>query len=326
MSLGHLKAFYRSATHRADVVYVCYPGIVLAAWLGLPFVRSRYQAIYLDAFISLYDTIVCDRRLLRPGQLVAKLLFALERKALTTATTVIVDTPENADHYASLFNLPTTRFQVVPLGIPPLAPTSDAPEPPSDSPLRCIFVGTFVPLQGVPVIVEAIRVLGDEPGIEFVFVGDGQDAGCLDSYLGSHPAENVTWHRGHFATDFVAAQIENADVCLGVFGDAEKTQRVLPYKLYYYLALAMPVVTASGTTSERILAECARNEEAPPLSVVPAGDAAALANALRRLRDDRSGLAALGRAGRRYYERALSEPVIERQLEAMFELTETRND
>ncbi|MBT8087787.1 MAG: glycosyltransferase [Gammaproteobacteria bacterium] len=325
MLLAHLRAFYRSATHRADAVYVCYPGIVIAAWLGLPFIRSRYRAIYLDAFISLYDTVIHDRRLLKPGQLAAKLLFALERRALATATTVIVDTPENADHYASLFNLPAARFQVVPLSIPPLVPIGVAPKPAANSPLRCIFVGTFVPLQGVPVIVEAIRLLSDEPGIEFVFVGDGQDAGCLDAYIESRSAKNVTWHRGHFPTDFVAEQIQRADVCLGVFGDAEKTQRVLPYKLYYYLALAMPVVTSSGATSERILAECARQEESAPLSVVPAGDAVSLANALGRFRDDRSGLAALGRAGRQYYEDALSEPVVARHLQTLFELTEIGN-
>ncbi len=69
------------------------------------------------------------------------------------------------------------------------------------------------------------------------------------TYIESSASTKVTWHRGHYPTDFVVEQIRNADLCLGVFGAGEKTQRVLPYKLYYYLALAMPVVTASSATT-----------------------------------------------------------------------------
>ncbi|NNF41124.1 MAG: hypothetical protein HKN64_07075, partial [Woeseiaceae bacterium] len=182
---GHLRAFYRSLRHRSEAAYICYPGIVLANWLALPFVRSRYERIYLDAFISLYDTIVCDRQLLNAGNPVAKLLFSLEKRALTIATTVLVDTPENARHYSELFDVPLARFHAVPLSIPPLPAASAPRRSGNDVALRCVFVGTFVPLQGVPVIVEAVRRLADDAAIEFVFIGDGQDAHCLEDYLES---------------------------------------------------------------------------------------------------------------------------------------------
>lgn len=317
--LGHLKSFYRSATNRADAVYVCYPGIVIAAWLGLPFIRSRYRAVYLDAFISLYDTTVRDRGLFSPGSLAAKALFALERRALRVATTVIVDTPENADYYTALFNLPATRFRAMPLSIPPFSPAGSSPDETTGPRLRCVFVGTFVPLQGIPVIVEALKLLVRETDIEFVFVGDGQDANFLEEYIASCAAGNVTWHRGHFSTEFVVEQIRGADVCLGVFGAGEKTQRVLPYKLYYYLALAMPVVTASGATTTRILADCTRSGGAAPLAVVPAGDPHSLARTLLRFRDDPAEFTGLGSAGEAYFRRALSDSVIERALTELLE-------
>ncbi len=177
---GHLRSFYRSLANRSDAAYLCYPGIVLANWFGLPFVRSRYKALYLDAFISLYDTIVRDRRLLKAGNPAAKLLFAMEKRAIKVATAVIVDTPENARYYSELFDVPLARFHAVPLSIPPLPAASAARRGGSGTPLRCVFVGTFVPLQGVPVIVDAVRLLADDPDIEFVFVGDGQDAHCLE--------------------------------------------------------------------------------------------------------------------------------------------------
>ncbi len=323
LTIGHLKTFYRSAAHRCDAVYVCYPGILIAAWLGLPLVRSRYKLVYLDAFISLYDTVVLDRCLLKPEGFPAKLLLAMERRALNVATTVIVDTPENAAYYRELFDLPLKKFRVVPLSIPPMSPEDVKIRQRPESRLRCVFVGTFVPLQGVPVIVEAIKLLAGDPDIEFVFVGDGQDAKPLEEYVNSSPSENLSWHRGHFPTDFIVGQIRNADLCLGIFGEGAKTQRVLPYKLYYYMALAMPVITASSVTVERMLAECAAKDQPEPLQTVPPGDARALAGALRQLRDNRSELLSLGKAAGQYYQQALSEPVIQQQLTEIFRETES---
>lgn len=318
-SWGHLCSFYRSLTNRSDAVYLCYPGIVLANWLGLPFVRARYKTLYLDAFISLYDTIVCDRRLLKAGNPAARLLFSLEKRALAVATTVIVDTPENARYYSELFDVPIARFHPIPLSIPPLPAASASRR--EGTPMRCVFVGTFVPLQGVPVIVEAIRLLADDRDIEFVFVGDGQDAQCLEAYVESSATATVTWHRGHFTTDFLVEQIRAADLCLGVFGAGEKTQRVVPYKLYYYLALAAPVITAKSLTVERLIADCAETGESRPLAAIPAGDAPALAKALRHYRDHRAELVDLGLAAGRYYERALSDAVIREQLVELFQAT-----
>ncbi len=321
LTWGHLREFYRSLRHRSDVGYICYPGIVLANWLGLPFVRSRYKALYLDAFISLYDTIVRDRRLLKAGNPAAKLLFAMEKRAFTVATAVIVDTPENAQYYSELFDVPLARFHAVPLSIPSLPAARVARRKDNGAPMRCVFIGTFVPLQGVPVIVDAVRLLADDPDIEFVFVGDGQDAHCLEDYIESSATAKVTWHRGHYPTDFLVEQIRDADVCLGVFGAGKKTQRVLPYKLYYYLALAAPVVTATSLTVERLSADCAEPGETPPLAAIPAGDATALAAVLRHYRDHRAELVDLGHAGRRYYECSLSDAVIREQLAELFRAT-----
>lgn len=326
LSWGHLRAFYRCLTQRSDAVYICYPGIVITAWLGLPFIRARYGRLYLDAFISLYDTVVCDRRLLKAGNPVAKLLFALERRALNVATTVVVDTPENARYYSELFGVPLARFHAVPLSIPPLPPADVARGESSAMPMRCVFVGTFVPLQGVPVIVDAVRLLADDPDFEFVFVGDGQDARYLEAFLESSASGNVSWHRGHFPTEFIAREVLGADLCLGVFGKTEKTDRVLPYKLYYYLAMAAPVITASTSTAKRMLADSSAGGDGQPLAVVPAGDAQALADALRHFRSHGAELEDLRGAAGRYYQRALSDAVVRERLSEVFEVTSARRD
>jgi glycosyltransferase involved in cell wall biosynthesis len=320
MLLGHFKVLIYSLRHKAEAVYVCYPGIFVTVCLGLPFFRSRYLHLYLDAFISLYDTVVHDREILKASSVLAKILFALEKRAFTVATCVIVDTPENAQYYSELFQLPVEKFVPVPLSIPPLVPSKTPVDGQPAARLRCVFVGTLVPLQGVGTIVEAISLLGQDSGIDFVFVGDGQDAEYLQNHIEVSNADNVFWHRGHFSTEFVSQQITLADLCLGVFGEGPKTQRVLPYKIYYYLALAKPVLTAATGVTDRIGKQCQQLDEHEPFAVVPAGDPRALADALLRLRDDPARFASLGEAGGSYYRRALSESVIEQSLQEMFEV------
>lgn len=311
---GHIKVMVRTLRHRATSVYVCYPGIAIAVWLSLPFVRGRYPVVYLDAFISLYDTVVLDRRLLDEGSLLAKSLYRLERRAFATADAIVVDTPENAQHYARLFGLPRKKFCVIPLCIPPMEAASPPATEHERAALRCLFVGTFVPLQGIPTIVAAMKILTDDSNLEFVFVGDGQDAHYLDEYLASSNDARVTWHRGHYPTPFVIEQISNADVCLGIFDDGPKAQRVLPYKVYYYLALGRPTVTAATASSQRISAECADAAMPPPLQLVPPGDPEALALKLSSLGNNRDELTRTGRAGRDYFRRVLSDPAIMKSL------------
>ena len=141
--IGHIKVLFYSLQHRADCVYVCYPGIFLAAWLGLPFMRKRYPVMYLDAFISLYDTIVYDRRILKEDSFLAKILYRLEKRAFEAATVVVVDTPENVQFYSELFGIPSDKFYAMPLCIPPLCANELKAKENSSGRLRCIFVGTF---------------------------------------------------------------------------------------------------------------------------------------------------------------------------------------
>jgi glycosyltransferase involved in cell wall biosynthesis len=318
---GHLRVFFFSLRNRATSVYVCYPGVLIAAWLGLPFMRRRYGVIYLDAFISLYDTVVLDRGILKESGLLAKLLYRLERRGFEAATTVIVDTPENASYYSELFEISLDKFQAMPLCIPPLS--ADARKTGEHTPgrVRCVFVGTLVPLQGIRTIVDAVALLEGEPEIEFVCIGDGQDAEYIERYLATTSNPRLTWHRGHHSTDFIVQQIGDADICLGIFGDSPKARRVLPYKIYYYLALGMPVLTASTDTVDRIVGECQELGIETPFMLVPAGDAQALADAIVRLRDDPDGRKKTGTAGAECFRRVLSDTAIEQSLQGLLEST-----
>jgi glycosyltransferase involved in cell wall biosynthesis len=312
--IGHIKVFFYSIRHRAESVYVCYPGIFIAIWLGLPFIRKRYPVVYLDAFISLYDTVVMDRKILRKNGVLAKILYRLEKGAFEAATVVIVDTPENASYYSKLFEISLGKFQAMPLCIPPLSTEIEKPKEHTSRRVRCVFVGTLVPLQAIHTIVDAARLLENDSDIEFVCIGDGQDAEYLEHYLARTPNSRLTWHRGHHSTDFIVEQIRNADISLGIFDDGPKVQRVLPYKIYYYLTLGVPVVTAMTGTATRILAEYQGLGIERPFLLVPAGDPQSLANAIKELRDNPDERAELGAAGAGYFDSMLSASAIKQSV------------
>ena len=109
-------------------------------------------------------------------------------------------------------------------------------------------------------------------------------------------------------------QIRNADISLGIFDDGPKVQRVLPYKIYYYLTLGVPVVTAMTCTATRILAEYQGLGIERPFLLVPAGDPQSLANAIKELRDNPDERAELGAAGAGYFDSMLSASAIKQSV------------
>jgi hypothetical protein len=147
-----------------DVVLVGYLGHFDVVLARLLFPRT---VIALDLLIFASDT--AKDRGVRMG-LKLTLLKALDRLAIGCATLVIVDTEEQADL------LPTFQRRkavVAPVG----SPDEWFAEPTEieTSRLRVLFFGLFTPLQGAPVIGEAIALLPPDTGIEVTMVGSGQD-------------------------------------------------------------------------------------------------------------------------------------------------------
>jgi glycosyltransferase involved in cell wall biosynthesis len=129
-------------------------------------------------------------------------------------------------------------------------------------------------------------------------VGSGQ----LDPLLERRPpnVEHVAW----IDYDRLGDEIRGAGCALGIFGATPKAQRVIPNKVFQALACAAPVVTADTPAARELL----RDGESALL--VPVADAAALADAVRRLAADASLAQRIATGGRAAYERAASEAVL----------------
>jgi len=286
------------------------PDLVLVGYLGHFDVRLarrlyRRAPIVLDHLIGASDT-ARDRQL-SGGGVRQLLLRAIDSGALRSADVIVVDTDE---HLAALPPEHRTRAVVVPVGAPQAwfdaassdAPGHDAPSNtagsasntgsddapnPSSPPLRVLFFGLYTPLQGAPIIGQALAALAGAP-VEATMVGKGQDLGATRQAAAANPAVRwLDWVPSRELPALAAAH----DVCLGIFGTGPKALRVVPNKVFQGAAAGCAVVTSDTAPQRRMLGDAA--------AFVPPGDPEALAAALLRLAEDRGALREARQAARR---------------------------
>ena len=306
------RVMARSSARAARFVYVPYPA-VLTLWFFslLPRPRSAV-ALAADCLLSLYDTVALDRKLLAADSLAAKLLLRMEARAFAAADMIFVDTEGNARHYANLTGLDNDKFVVLPLCMNErdFRALRSAPRPAKKTTL--LFCGSFVPLQGVEVIVKAAASLRDRGDIRFKFVGDGQTADEVADLIASLRLDNIDWRRDWVDTPAMLREYAEADICLGVFGGTEKAARVWPYKNYQAMAAAKPLISMETDAFGPV------KTNPPCYLAVPAADHAALKTAIMELADGAARRHRLGIQAARVVDDCLSAKTVAARLYELF--------
>ncbi|HJP32129.1 MAG TPA: glycosyltransferase [Candidatus Latescibacteria bacterium] len=273
---GQLWWRFRRLECPPDWIVVGYPGffdVHLAHWL------ARGRPVALVSFISLYDTIVADRARLPSGSRVAGLLKQLDRSAFQAADAVLVDTDEQARYYADIFDLDPGRFLRSFVGEDDVEFSFVPPAPRGPDPLRVLFFGTYVPLHGIETVIDAACELRQERDIQFCLIGNGQMYPRMRERARTLEVEAEFIDHWVAPTELVR-HIQEAHVCLGVFGTTAKAARVIPYKVFDAAAVGRAIITCDSPAAREMLTD---GESA---LLCPAGDGPALASAVRRLRDD----------------------------------------
>jgi glycosyltransferase involved in cell wall biosynthesis len=277
-----------------DAIVAGYPYMpdALPAWA---FARGRRVPLVADALISMSDTLAGDRA--RVGPAVGGALGALDTVTLRCADVVIADTDAHARFYAERFGVARQRLGVARVG----AETAVfKPAPPPEGRPRTLFYGKLAPLHGLDTLLEAARMPGTPP---VRLVGDGQLGDWLAEELRrDRPPgfEHVPW----IEYEQLGAELARAGICLGAFGRSEKAARVVPNKVYHAMSVGRPVITADTPAAREVL------EHERTALLVPAGDAAALAAAMRRLDEDTDLRVRLGAAARERFLEVASQRVV----------------
>lgn len=304
--LGHVIR-----NRKAYVLYIPYPAVHLLWFLGLVPRIFRPRRIVADIFISLYDTVVLDRGLLRRGGIPARLIRRIERSAYRNADLLLTDSPENSKYFADLFAIAPPYFHDLPLAIneAQFSPIGDVAS--RGEKFRVLFVGTLVPLQGIERICEAISALPPTLPMELILVGDGQQGPLIESFLAHwKPVDpngiEIRWQREWVNSAELGSLIRSADLCLGILGHGDKTGRVWPFKNYLYMACGKPLVTADGLVAQRL----AKQKDSVSFLTVDCSTPSELTQLLKNAPIRKQELLSIGKNARCFYEQYLSRQVI----------------
>lgn len=286
------------ASGRADTVLVSSPTFfsIASAWLLARIKRARFVVEVRD----LWPATLVELGILSNPRLIA-LLERFELAAYAAADEVVV---VSDGFRASLIDrgVPAGKVHTVRSGV---CVRRFDPATPPDPYLRAglgarpdeclvLYAGTHGLAQGLPEAAEAATRLIGRP-VHLAFVGEGSDKPRLRHRVTELALANVTLANA-IPAELMPSLLATADILLVTLRDVPLFATCIPAKIFEYLAAGRPVIGAVSGEAAQILREAGS-------AVVPPGDSAALARAIRDLAADPERRAVMAAEGRAYVER-----------------------
>lgn len=261
-----------------DVIFI---GGIPQLLIPLAWMLCGKKTIIIDFFISLYDTLVCDRHVLSGKNPLAWFLKALDRHTLSRADYVVVDTKVHGAYFSHMFGINPDKMAVVYLEADRDIYYQRNMERPPDLRDKFIvfFFGAMNPLQGVEIILDAARLLEEHERVIFIVIGPYEKINGIKRYTG---LSNVRFASRWLPQTEVADYIAMSDLCLaGHFSTViPKASRVIPGKAYSYLAMRKPVILGDNPANRELF-----SDETENVHFVRMGDPEALASRILHLAD-----------------------------------------
>lgn len=238
-----------SSLKKYDVIFIGFAPQLILPLFGL---KMRKKTIVMDFFISVYDTMVCDRRKFRKNGPAAKLCHFLDRKCIGYANQVICDTNAHGDYFAEEFGVERSKIHTLYLEADTsiyYERTVTRPEALQDKYI-VLYFGSILPLQGVEVIMGAIERLKEHKDLYFYVIGPMKDS---IRKVESSNVEYIEW----LPQEKLAEYIAMADLCLaGHFNrQIKKAKRTIPGKAYIYEAMNRKMILGDNKANRELFTE-----------------------------------------------------------------------
>ena len=269
------------------IMVVGYPG-QFDVYLARLLTWFRRRPLVWDVFMSIY-LIALERGLDKRSALTVWAIRQIERFACRLPDRLILDTLEYVEWFRAMHDVKAERFLLVPTGADdrkyyPVEPKGSEPI------FRVVYYGTFILNHGISYVVEAARLLQNEPDIYFEFIGAGPERPRIEALVRHYGLTNVRFIEWMESTN-LCAYLAQADVCLGVFGTTEQSLRTVQNKIYEGLAMRKAVISGDSSAVRRAFTH------GQHIYLCPRGDPVALADSIRALRRDSDLRARLARQG-----------------------------
>jgi glycosyltransferase involved in cell wall biosynthesis len=260
------------------------------------------KTLIFDHMMSPYDSLINEKRRLRQGSLISKIVYRYEKNLLRCADLVLTDTPMHQSYFAELFGLNPNKIHPLHVAADEtlFAPCAKHYLPHSLSkPFEVFFYGSFLPLHGTDIILRAAALLKSQP-VHFTLIGGGRQNlkvfKALHAELGLTNITHIPWVE-YYEIPHLACK---ADLCLGgPFGNTGQARRVITGKTYQFLALGQPTVVGLIEPNEYFIHQ--KN-----CLLVSQGNPEALARAIEWAIQHRSQLPEIGRKGYELYKQDFS--------------------
>jgi glycosyltransferase involved in cell wall biosynthesis len=236
---------YPGQVRRGDFIFVpefCQKDVPLAKFLSF-FGRNK---IVFDPLASRFETKITDWRRKPENSPQAWWNYKIDLWAFKFSDLILADTQTHKNYYCQKYGVCAEKVAVLPVGydddvfLPPSALVTKG----NKDRFVVLFFGSFLPLHGVDVVVEAANIIRKEdPSVCFQLIGSGQTLPkikSLASELGLDTIEFESW----LPQSLLIQKIALADICLGIFGKTEKARRVVPHKIFQAMGMKKPVITA----------------------------------------------------------------------------------
>jgi len=313
-ALSALPAVFRGP--RPDVVLVSTPPLFhgVTAWLAA---RLRGAVLVNDCRDD-WPHAAIELGEMRPG-LATGVLARVAAFFQQRAARVLVVTPGMRDQLVAR-GFEARRLVFLPNGADTELFRPAAREAAADGgaarPFTVLYAGTHGLVHGMDALLDAAERVRDE-GVRFRFVGDGVAKDALRRRANERGLTNCAFEPS-VAPEALVGVMRDADACVATTRGSAFAGETIPVKLFDYLACGCPVVAAVRGDAAHVV------ETSGGGLVVEPENGAAIADAVRRLRDDAALRQRLSAAGppfveREHSRRALGERLVDVLVQARLE-------
>ncbi len=226
--------------------------IGFAPQLVLPFFWFKFKKceVAIDFFISMYDTLCCERQKFGRNSIAGKILKAVDKRTLKKADYIVCDTKSHGDYFVGELGADKEKLEVLYLEADKSIYKPMEVERKHKDKFTVLYFGSILPLQGIDIVLGAADMLKDRSDMHFYIIGP-----IGDKYTKpvSDNIEYISW----LSQEELAEYIAISDLCLaGHFnGDIEKAKRTIPGKAYIYEAMGKPMILGDNVATRELYDE-----------------------------------------------------------------------
>ncbi|AWB33039.1 glycosyltransferase [Orrella marina] len=256
------------------------------------------KKIIVDYYISLYDTIVNDRKIALKNSIAGKISFLKDWLLLKSASQVIFLNNSESIYYTKIAGqaIDSSRIKIIPLCIDYKKETFSSRKI-SKNDFNVCWWGTYIPLHGLNNVIEAfsyiknkeikLHLFGDSDLKAQPYIKKINELGLQNQIF---VVNNYSFANGKLAPHLVT----NCDLSIGNFGDSEKAKTVLVNKLVDSLSLGIPCLTMSTSATRELF-------DKDEGLIISESDPREIARSIEKCAEDRERIFSIGQAGKKKY-------------------------